>query len=149
MGSHLLDLILWFLEDYPLTISYIDDNYGGVEADAELEMSFIRDLKVSVKLSRLRNLKNLNRIKFTKGEILFRPDEYNKILIVNNNGIGTFVEAPIKQSDNKPFEDMIDDFLNSISGGKSLFIDPNDVLPSIKLIELCYSNQKRLEFPWL
>jgi len=149
MGSHLLDLILWFLEDYPLTISYIDDNYGGVEADAELEMSFIRDLKVSVKLSRLRNLKNLNRNKFTKGEILFRPDEYKKILIVNNDGIGTFVEAPIKQSQNKPFEDMIDDFLNSISGGKSLFIDPNDVLPSIKLIDLCYSNQKRFEFPWL
>jgi predicted dehydrogenase len=75
MGSHLLDLILWFLEDYPVTISYKDDNFGGVEADAELEMCFERDLKVTVKISRLRNLRNINRIKFTNGEIFFRPEE--------------------------------------------------------------------------
>ena len=149
MGSHLLDLILWFLEDYPVSISYKDDNYGGVEADAELELFFLRDLKVSVKISRLRNLRNINRIKFTKGEIFFRPDECNKILIVNNDGTSTFVEASVNKGEIKYFEDMMDDFLNSISGGKTLFIDPNDVLPSIRLIDLCYSNQKRFEPLWL
>jgi predicted dehydrogenase len=149
MGSHLLDLILWFVADYPVSISYKDDNYGGVEADAELEMFFNRDLKVFVKISRLRNLRNINRIKFTKGEIFFRPDECNKILIVNNDGISTFVEAPIRKGEIKYFEDMMDDFLESVSGGKPLFIDPNNVLPSIKLIDLCYSNQKRFEPSWL
>ena len=149
MGSHLLDLVLWFLEDYPVSISYKDDNYGGVEADAEIEMYFSGDLQVSVKISRLRNLRNINRIKFTKGEIFFRPDECNKILIVNNEGIGTFVEAPIRKGEIKYFEDMMDDFLDSVAGGKTLFIDPKDVLPSIRLIDLCYSNQKRFEPIWL
>jgi len=149
MGSHLLDLILWFLDDYPETISYKDDNFGGVEADAELEMSFNRDRKVSVKISRLRNLRNINRIKLTKGEILFRPDECNKIFTVNSDGIGTFVEAPINKGEIKYFEDMMDNFLKSISDGQTLFIDPNDVLPSIRLIDLCYSNQKSFEIPWL
>ena len=126
-----------------------DHEVHGVEAEAELEMSFIRDLKVSVKLSRLRNLKNLNRIKFTEGEIRFRPDEYNKILIIKKDGVGTFSESPVKHSQNKFFEIMMDDFLNSISVGKSTFIDTKDVLPSIKLIDQCYSNQKRFELPWL
>ncbi len=149
MGSHLLDLILWFLEDYPSSISYMDDNYGGVEADAELGMSFQRGLKVSVKISRLRNLRNINRIKFTKGEIFFRPDECNKILIVNNDGTNTFVESPINKGEIKYFEDMMDDFLGSIAGEKKPFIDPYDVVPSIRLIDLCYSNQKRFKPSWL
>ncbi|HQF42159.1 MAG TPA: Gfo/Idh/MocA family oxidoreductase [Ignavibacteriaceae bacterium] len=149
MGSHLLDLILWFLEDYPVTISYKDDNYGGLEADSELEMYFTRELKVYVKISRLRNLRNLNRIKLTKGEIFFRPDECNKILVVNHEGTHTFTEAPVKKAEIKYFEEMMDDFLNSISGTKTLFIDPNDVLPSIRLIDLCYSKQKSFKPSWL
>jgi hypothetical protein len=67
---------------------------------------------------------------------------------LRNDGSSSFVEAPIIKGEIKYFEDMMDDFLNSISAGKKLFIDPHDVLRSIRLIDTCYSNPEHFDLPW-
>jgi len=149
LGSHFLDLILWFLEDYPQKINYVDDNFGGVEAEAELEMCFPKNIHVSVKLSRLRKLRNVMRIKMEKGEITVKTYEPNIIVITDNNLKETFISAPIKHTESWCYKLMLDDFINSVINKSLLSINPIDILPSIKLIDQCYLESKHFDFSWL
>lgn len=149
VGSHLLDLILWWLDGYPKSISYADDSYGGVEADAEIEMSFAGDVGVSVKLSRLRNLNNQIKITCENGTIIVDPYNYNSFIFIDNYGSKNISRGSKDYLIDHYFDEMIENFLVSISGRKEPNINPKDILPSIKLIEQCYTNATHFKFVWL
>lgn len=149
IGSHLLDLILWWLGCYPDYLSYTDDAFGGVEADAEIKMSFPGNVQVSAKVSRIRNLDNCFTIALEGGTIIASPYEYNSLSVVHENGAKKVIQGPKRCSFEDYFEKMINDFLASVSGKKEPFINPADVLPSIKLVQQCYASAQHFEFPWL
>ena len=66
-GPHLLDLLFWFIGRDVEIISYEDDNFGGVEANALIKLKVKHndnEISGTVKLSLTRNLRNFIRILF-------------------------------------------------------------------------------------
>ena len=149
MGSHLLDLILWWTGDYPSSISCRDDNFGGVEADCEMEFLFPGDKRVAVKHSRLRNLDNRYDISLDGGTITVRPYEFNSLTITEPSGAVRVVRAPKNRSIEGYFQVMVADYLAAVTGVRPLSFSPEEILPSIRLIEECYDKATRLGLPWL
>jgi predicted dehydrogenase len=149
IGSHLLDLILWWIDGFPESLSYRDDSFGGVEADAEIEMSFAEDVSVSVKLSRLRNLNNKIIITCENGTIIVDPYNYNSFIFIDNYGSKNISHGPKNYLIDHYFEKMIDNFLDAILGLQDQKVNPREILPSIKLIEKCYNNATRFRYAWL
>lgn len=149
IGSHVLDLILWWMGKYPRTISYEDDSYGGVEADAHFEMGFDNSEKVSVKLSRIRNLRNEYKICLEGGTIVLQPDQYNHIQIKRLSERAETIASARSRSFLCYFEEMIDDFLECATIQKKPQVGAVDVLQSIRLIDDCYSQAEQMHLPWL
>jgi predicted dehydrogenase len=149
MGSHVLDLLLWWLDMYPLETFYADDDYGGVEADAKLDMMFDGNIGVSVQLSRLRNLQNRIRLEFTEGTVTYRTEDFNRITVESKVGKISSMSSDCAISFEKYFEAMIDDFLLCVRESKRPTVDPTEVLHSIRLIQHCYAHPRHLDLPWM
>jgi predicted dehydrogenase len=66
-GAHSLDLVLWWLQDYPAAIECRHDCFGGVESECELDLQFGSGEQGSIRLSRLRNLSNTYTLRFERG----------------------------------------------------------------------------------
>src|SRR5262249_52888377 len=67
-GVHTLDQLLWWLGDVN-SFEYYDDNYGGVEAECELHLTFKSGVEGIVELSRMRNLPNMAIIRGERAEL--------------------------------------------------------------------------------
>lgn len=151
VGSHLLDLLLWWLGAYPDEVRYEDDNFGGVEADARIAMT-VGKRKVSVKLSRLAGLKNRCRLSFQKGTVTVGPEDFDTVWVKatgSENGREIPLRGPIRGSLQTYFERMVDDFVRSIRNKMQPLVPGAGVLPSIRLIEQCYAAAERIRLPWL
>lgn len=152
VGSHLLDLVLWWLGAYPHTVRYEDDNFGGVEADARIEM-MVGLTKVSVKLSRLATLKNRCRLSFRDRTVTVGPEDFDTVWLdradYRNSRKKTSLKGPVRGSLQTYFERMVDDFVRSIRNYGQPFVPGDSVLPSLKLIEQCYAAAERIRLPWL
>jgi predicted dehydrogenase len=153
VGSHLLDLLLWWLDGYPEpeSVRYQDDNFGGVEADCAVEM-YVRQTKVSVKLSRLAGLKNRCRLSFRDATVTVGPEDFDTVWVHRTGaekGRKTPVRGPARGSLQLYFQRMISDFVRSLLSNTLPTVGGASVLPSIKLIEQCYTNARRVRLPWL
>lgn len=149
VGSHLLDLILWWLDAYPEYIDYKDDFYGGVESDSDIRMRFKNDVNVKIALSRIRNLSNNCVIEFENCFIEIKLDDSNVMKIFDKKKRHEKFVKLGKKNFTQYLEMMVNDFIKSIQTGKSLVISPKDVSESIKIIEHCYKNRKKMKMEWL
>ncbi len=149
IGSHAIDLLLWWCGESFGHISYTDDNHGGVEADAEMTVDLAGAAKCSIALSRLRTLRNTCELKFEKGSLRFSPYEFNAVAMAREGGSFTTIASKHPLPFEGYFSSMIDDFVSSIREGTAPFVDPGSVVPSIKFIDECYANPSRFSFPWL
>lgn len=151
VGAHLLDILLWWLDAYPDSVHYEDDNFGGVEADACIEM-MVAKKKVSVKLSRLAGLKNRCRLSFKNGTVTVGPEDFDTVWVNtadSEKGRGTPLRGPIQGSLQTYFERMVNDFIRSVRNNAQPLAPGADVLSSIRLIEQCYAAAERIRLPWL
>lgn len=151
-GAHVLDLLLWWLEDYPSVIKYQDDNFGGVEAECCLELRFGRSVKGSIKLSRLAKLQNKYTLVFKNGTLTFQlydPSGVCNTIQIHRRG----KETQLKPKQNLLFHDyfrqQLEAFFRSIKTGIPSTISADSIIPSIRLIEECYEKATRLALPWL
>jgi predicted dehydrogenase len=149
IGSHVLDLLLWWFGNMPEIESYADDNHGGVEAEVELRMRLKHGALIEVRLSRLGNLGNVYDIQLERGAIAIRPGEYSSIVVTDSGGKQHRMSAARAKGFSGYFEDMVDDFLACVRLGKAPFVNARDVANSIRLIEDCYKNATRISHPWL
>ncbi|MEA1882915.1 MAG: Gfo/Idh/MocA family oxidoreductase [Thermotogota bacterium] len=145
IGVHLLDLLLWWLPCETVHVNYEDDNLGGVEAFAKIEIRFSNGVTGKVKLSRLSVLKNFYILYFEKGNIKWDPFSPKRIYIQKfQKSLKT-----IKVKKGNPVKDMLSNFVYSIQNDQRPLVIGEDALSAIQLIERCYHSRKLLPLEWL
>ena len=154
-GSHMLDLLLWWLGDV-VDVEYRDDNLGGVEADCQLSLALRGPAGVvrgDVLLSRLRTL---SRTAHLAGEdfvlecnlsgpyeVCIRPSTWD-------------VHDPLLASRFDPhpdtfggmFVEQLLAFAQAIRDGSPPVVSGETILGTVALIERCYRERKPLAAPW-
>ena len=150
-GSHLLDLLCWWLGQ-PTLIKYADDNRGGLEADCALSVGIPAGVTGEIRFSRLREFPNTVRIygdrlsvewdHLTPDGVRVRPTREDLPL---GEPAGELAEA-------QAFEDLfvrqLGAFVDAVASGGSSAVSGESVVPSVELIEQCYRERQRLTEPW-
>jgi len=147
-GSHLLDLICWWLGGKPEIVSYEDDSMGGTEAVATLQFR-MNDCEGVLRLSWLSRYPNSFRIKGDRATASGGLFDWNTVDITPVSGRKQTLRLP---SSAKIPQDLgatlLDNFLDVVRGRAEPLVSGSDVLPSIELIDECYSRRKRMAMPW-
>lgn len=155
-GSHMLDLLLWWIGDVG-DVRYRDDNLGGVEADCELDLALNAPTGVvpgHVTFSRLRRLGSSARIEgeqFTlecrlSGEygVRLRPAQWS-------GGDPSWVsrtEVGPAGSFSGMFVEQLEAFAQVIGEGVAPVVSGETALPTVALIERCYRERQSIVQPW-
>jgi predicted dehydrogenase len=157
LGSHVLDLLLWWLGDV-VDVEYWDDSLGGVEADCELSLVLrgkTEPINGTVVLSRLRNLSNRARVvgdRFTIECDISAPtsvrmwptrsDARESALILSS------VSSP-PQSLDDAYADQLRAFGQTIAGNGASAVPAECALASVSLIDRCYRERRTAEMHWV
>lgn len=147
-GSHLLDLICWWLGGKPEVISYEDDSMGGTEAVAALHFR-INECEGVVRLSWLSRYANNFEIKGDRATAAGGLFDWNTLDYTPASGRKTSLRLPsIAKIPQDLGATLLDNFLDVVRGRATPLVSGSDVLPSIELIDDCYSRRKRMAAPW-
>ena len=156
IGSHMLDLLLWWLGN-AVDVEYRDDSLGGVEADCWLSLVLqgpTGPVQGTVALSRLRKLGDIARIfgeRFTIEYDLSTPATVHIWPSIWDGKDLSFVSdfGPLScQSWNDVYAEQLRAFARAIAAGGESVVSGESVLGSIALIERCYRDRLPLELPW-
>jgi predicted dehydrogenase len=147
-GSHLLDLICWWLGGKPEIVSYEDDSRGGTEAVASLRFR-IKKCEGVVQLSWLSRYRNTFEVKGDRGTAAGGLFDWNTLDFTPASGSKTTMRLPSKAKIPQDLgATLLDNFLDVVNGRAAPLVSGSDVLPSIELIDECYSQRKRMAEPW-
>ena len=153
IGSHALDLLLWWLGDWE-SLEYYDDAYGGVEADCEVHLTLKSGTTGVAEFSRTRKLRNTYVIHGDQGslELGTDPDPSLHLTITDQDGIlsgrilqpgdysNTFMEAIQRQ---------FEDFLDAVIKHRQPFVPGQEGQRVVELIEHCEAVRKALRPTWM
>jgi predicted dehydrogenase/nucleoside-diphosphate-sugar epimerase len=152
IGAHVLDLLFWWLDDYPTVLKYQDDNFGGVEAECQLELCFGTSLTGMIRLSRLVKLQNTYTLSFEHGTITYQPYDPGGIcnaITIERHGKKRILKAKTAKGFHDYFKEQLIEFFHSVRTKRYSTITATSIIPSIRLIGECYQNASRLELPWV
>jgi len=156
IGSHMLDLLLWWLGDVA-GVEYWDDCVDGVEAECRLSLALQTSRGIvqgDVTLSRLRRLDISARI-------------VGERFVLEWRNVGLMFEVRIRPtawSSGKPFftidfdrrdtfarmfTEQLRAFAAAIHDGSEPAVPGRSVLGSVALIQRCYDERRPLHQPWL
>lgn len=156
-GSHVLDLLLWWLGD-AVDVEYRDDSLGGVEADCWLSLVLqgpTGPVQGTVALSRLRQLSDRARIvgeRFTIECDLYTPDIVRIWPSTSDGRDLAFVldfDSLPRQSLDEAYAEQLRAFAQTITAGGKSVVPGECVLGSVALIDRCYRERQPLELPWM
>ncbi|HDY89613.1 MAG TPA: Gfo/Idh/MocA family oxidoreductase [bacterium] len=145
IGTHLLDLLFWWLPFDIEYFSYEDDNLGGVEAFAKIDIGFTNSVNGTIELSRLSILKNFYTINFEEGTLQWNPLNPRKLYVWK----GSKRQETIKIKKSNSIDDLFNNFTDAIQNQKSLEISGSDALKTVQFVESCYQSRKLLPLEWL
>jgi len=145
IGVHLLDLLFWWIDEDVSSIQYADDNLGGVEATAEIKMTFKNGISGHVKLTRLSVLKNFYTLYFEKGAISWNPFMPRRIYTRKTNEKMT----SLTMGRGIPVRDLLTDFSLAIRGKRPPLIKGEEAIKALQFIEGCYASRQSIPMPWL
>ncbi|MDT7041526.1 Gfo/Idh/MocA family oxidoreductase [Candidatus Nitronereus thalassa] len=157
IGSHMLDLLLWWFGEVK-DVEYRDDSLGGVESDCELSLTLdgpTGPVSGTVVLSRLRNLSNVVRIvgeQFTLEWDLSSMDSVRMWPTHEVEGHSRFItdsQSERPQSWHDAFVIQLEMFAQSILTGERALTSGDGALGTVALIEQCYRERKPVEWPWM
>jgi len=151
-GVHVLDLLLCWLGEWR-DVSCADDSLGGLESDAELQLTFASGLSGTVEVSRTRNLRNTCRFTGERGvlevgiwdpdpEITLHLPDRDVQLAAHARGGGqgmTFHDAFVRQ---------LDDFAAAVSEHREPRVPGSEGRRAVALVEACYARRRPLALPW-
>jgi predicted dehydrogenase len=147
IGAHVLDLlVLWFGPDLEL-VSYRDDSFGGSEASVLVEVAG-PGMEARVRLSWLAKQRNDYRFEGPDGALVWGVYDLDAVRLERPGGGGRErrVPAPGAYTDLAPL--VLEDFFRAVAGKVPPAAGPDDVLPSMRLMEACYSARTRFDMPW-
>ena len=145
IGVHLLDLLFWWLDDEVTSFHYADDNLGGLESTAEINMTFRRGVTGHVKLTRLAVLKNFYTFYFEKGVLSWNPFTPRMIYIRKDHR----QLASQKVEKGAAVRDLLLDFSAAIRDKRPPFIKGEEALQSLRFIEACYASRQAIPMIWV
>jgi predicted dehydrogenase len=154
IGTHVLDLLLWWLGD-ATDLRYADDAMGGVEAECEIGLSLARGGAGTVELSRTRLLRNSIVITGERGTIEVGPGfdpEVRLRFTGSERRLSGFVEASGVSRATRledVFVAQLDDFTGAIREGHAPFVSGDEGRRAIELMEACRGVRRALDLPWL
>lgn len=155
-GSHLIDLILWLLGSRNASVSKcLDDNYGGVESNAIIELIVHKDseeIKGKIELSFTRRLRNTIKIYGEKGcleaetvgsdRVYFYPgNDSTKPIIMTE-------ETFQKRKRHDDFTSQLSKFSHSILSDSIRYAPAEDAVKVLSLIEECYRKRSLITNSW-
>lgn len=148
LGSHILDLICWWMGGKAENVEYSDDSFGGPESVASVK-AMVNGVDVDVFLNRLCDLDNKYQIIGEKGAIEGSIIDWTNITVVSASGKTNKHKLKTKAKTYPEFVlPIVDNFLNVVLGMEKPLVSGKDVLDSIEFIEECYQHRKRLENPY-
>jgi len=151
-GVHVLDLLLCWLGEWR-DVSCADDSLGGLESDAELQLTFASGLSGTVEVSRTRNLRNSCRFTGERGvlevgiwdpdpEITLHLQDRDVQLAAHARGGGqgmTFHDSFVRQ---------LDDFAAAVRQRREPRVPGSEGRRAVALVEACYARRRPLALPW-
>jgi len=155
-GTHLFDLLLWILgTNRARVMSCKDDNLGGIEANAlielevetpalrstgRIEVSFSRQLRNTMKFYGKRGCLEAETVGAKK--VYFYPSGQNDepfVLSLPNYRSG---------KRNKEFSLQLSNFADSIINGSIKYVPADEAVTIMSLVEKCYTARRPLVQPW-
>jgi predicted dehydrogenase len=155
-GTHVLDLLLWWLGDWA-EVDYRDDARGGLESDCELDLALRSGLAGTVEVSRTRTLRNTCRIEGERGILEVGVWDPDPTVSLRLGAADTALAGRARRpgAENSPgvdfreaFRRQLDDFAAAVQEGRAPFVPGEEGRRSIALIEACYTRRRPLELPW-
>ncbi|HMF86778.1 MAG TPA: Gfo/Idh/MocA family oxidoreductase [Gemmatimonadaceae bacterium] len=147
-GSHILDLVCWWLGGKPEVVSYEDDSMGGTEAVAVLRFR-IKECEGVVRLSWLSRYANTFEIRGDRATAVGGLFDWNTVDLKRPSGERQKLRLPSKAKVPQDLGSiLLDNFLDVVRGRATPVVSGSDVLPSIELLDDCYSRRKRIDMPW-
>ena len=145
IGVHSLDLLTWWFGDLVVE-RYLDDNLGGVEANAQVELRTTTGATVLVELSQTRTLRNVATFQFDAGDVevslhsneLHRAPRLRRAL--------RFHADP--QAFGDLFVSQLHEWLADIADGGKRLPKAVDGARTQALIADCYQQRQLLCYPW-
>jgi predicted dehydrogenase len=156
-GVHVLDRLLsWF--DELILESYFDDNAGGVEANAVIDLTgTVCGSKVPIKLtlSRTNKLGYYTVLKFDKCDVRIEHNVGHSIQICGSCSVlGTNVRlsADLQVDQERSFLEYFvsqwHEFVARMRGGSERVSSLDDAVRTTAMVGSCYGNKKELGLPW-
>lgn len=154
LGSHMLDLLLWWLGDAVDLVEYRDDSLGGVEAECRLSLALRTPggpVPGTVTLSRLRRLGDTAVIRGERCAIEYElgaPDRARLRPGWEDAPGQSFVSDPGPPPSGTLYAEQLRAFARAISTHGEPAVPGESALGTIALTERCYRERRPLELPW-
>ena len=152
LGSHMLDLVIWWLGQ-PALLEYADDSSGGVEAECRAILSFPSAAPVTgtVSLSRLRTLANTVRVAGERRAVEW-DIATDTVRIRSSAGDEEAAVPGFPQPPRRPLLELFAEQLSAFARAAAGLADPTapgeSALSVLTVIEECYRRRRPLELPW-
>jgi FkbM family methyltransferase len=165
IGSHAIDLILWWLGE-PRELVYEDDAMGGLEANCHLRFRMIGGAEGLLRLSRDWPLANRYVIRCEKGWLEYSCDVMDRIRwglyesdYSLNTQLRTLMPADAARSTDAHqgvsnqletyFTAQLRNVVAAIAGREPLRMSGAEARKTVAAIEACYRARGMLHMPWL
>jgi predicted dehydrogenase len=161
LGSHVLDLMLWWFGE-PSDLEYEDDAMGGLEANCRLRLRYGGGLEGTVRLSRDWTLRSRYYVQFERGWLGWSPADPSTVEIglsgefalqarIHRTAelLGQATIGEVGPSYQHSFIRQIESFARSVQGEEPLAVPGAEGMRSIRLIEACYRSRQLMPMPWL
>ena len=155
-GVHIIDRLLSWSKDMRI-LSYQDDNLGGIETSAviEIEMTTLYGGKasVTVRLSWSNVMSNAFHLTFDKAYLICGLNTSSSLEIINLRNQHTDIRYTAQKETldmgvADPVEAQWTEFFATINGGSPQYSSLSDSIQAIKLINDCYKIRKALNTSW-
>jgi len=156
-GSHIFDLLLWWIGDFVRLESYEDDAWGGVEANARLRIVFDhrgKEIPGVIEISADRILQNTVRIYGSRGWAELSDSNTVQLQLQGSDMILP-VEAYAQVRGCNPSVEEVDNFVRqlewfvaAVCGQDSPYVDGRQAIRSLAIIETCYRQRQLWLHPW-
>ena len=148
IGSHVLDLVCWWLGGKPRVVASVNDSYGGSEAVARVELE-LDSCRASVELSWLATLANTYRVVGDLATVEGDIADRKTVRLTPRAGPTRVVPVAARQVEyNELGQQLVANFLAVIAGRAEPLVPASEVLFSIQLVEECYAAATRMEMAW-
>lgn len=147
-GSHIFDLICWWLGAKPDLISCQNDSFGGIDAVTEVKFGYQHCLG-RVKLSWLGKSPCWYSVECEEGKIEGDIYDFQHVILTSKSGQKRKEHLKTAEKDHKDFgHKQIDNFINILSNSEKPLVSGSDVLASVEFIDECYERATQFDMPW-